>query len=103
RAMVTDVLQFIQTATATTNKTASVGIAADGPVSTFAVVTDKTSKDGSMVMGQTSARGAARMLVPYSSNVGAYKTWLFVRNVGPNSAVVDMVARGATGAQIGSV
>ena len=39
RAMVTDALQFIAAVSATTNKTASIGVAADGPVASFGVLT----------------------------------------------------------------
>ncbi|MHB8873711.1 MAG: IPT/TIG domain-containing protein [Myxococcaceae bacterium] len=103
RTRVADVLQFIETATATVNRTASVVVQADGPVAPYAVVVDKVSNDSSVVYGQGSARAASRLWVPYASSVGAFKTWLFVRNAGTAATTVDVTARDASGTQLGKL
>src|SRR5581483_513815 len=103
RTLVPDVLQFIASAGATQNRTASVVVSADGPAQAFGVLTDKTSNDASLVPGNTAARASAKVLVPYSSSVGAFKTWLLVRNVGAGGATVDVTARDPSGAQLGKL
>jgi len=101
RVLVPDVLQFIESAAMTVNRTASVTIAADGPVQAFGVLKDKASNDSSVLPGSTAARASARVLVPYASSVGAFRTWLAVRNVGAAPATVDITARDPAGAQLG--
>lgn len=101
RTVVTDVLRFIEGATTQLNKTGSLVVTSDGPISAFSVVTDRTSNDASVIQGSTTARTASRLLLPYSSSVGAFRTWLAVRNVGGTPAAIDITARDAAGMQLG--
>ena len=103
RAVVTDVLRYVAASTAQQDKTGSVVVTADGPVSAYVQLKDRASGDASVIPGSTQARSASRLLVPYASNVGAFRTWLTVRNVGTSAATVDVVARDATGAQAGRI
>ncbi len=103
RAQVADVLRFIEAVTASTGRTASLAVTADGPVSAYTALTDVTTSDASFVLGETAARAAARVLVPYASSVGAFRTWLAVRNAGSGPATVTITARDATGAQVGQL
>ncbi len=101
RTVVADVLRFIEGATTQLNKTNSLVVTSDGPISTFTVVTDRMTNDASVVPGNTTARTASRVIVPYSSSVGAFRTWLTVRNVGSTAAAIDITARDAAGMQLG--
>ncbi len=101
RTLVSDVLRFIEGATAQLNKTGSVVVTADGPVMAFSVVTDRATGDSSVVQGTTTARGGNRLLVPFVSSVGVFRTWLTVRNVGGTAVALDITARDAAGMQLG--
>ncbi len=103
RTIVTDVFRFVAADPAQPDKTGSVVVTADGPVSAYVQLTDRASGDGFVVPGATLARAAARLHVPYTSNVGAFRTWLTVRNLGTTAATVDITARGADGAQLGRI
>lgn len=103
RAVVTDVMRFVAASTTQQNVTGSVVVTADGPVAANVLLTDRSSSDGFVVPGSTQARSAGRLLVPWSSNVGAFRTWLTVRNVGTTAATVDITARGADGSQAGRI
>lgn len=101
RAVVPNVLQFIEAASAATGRTASVAVTADGPVTASVTLVDLVSDDTSILHSSTAARASSRLLLPYASSVGAYKTWLAVQNVGASAATVDITARDATGMQQG--
>ncbi|MBL8922160.1 MAG: IPT/TIG domain-containing protein [Myxococcaceae bacterium] len=101
RTLVPDVLRFVEGATAQLNKTTSLVVTSDGPVTAFTVVTDRASNDASVIQGATTARAASRVIVPYTSSVGAFRTWLTVRNVGSTAAAIDITARDAAGMQLG--
>jgi hypothetical protein len=103
RAVVTDVFRFAAAATTQQDKTGSVVVTADGPVSAYVQLTDRSSGDGAVIPGSTIDRTAARLLVPYASNVGAFRTWLAVRNLGTTAATVDVIARAADGSQAGRI
>ncbi len=101
RTVVTDVLRFIEGATTQLNKTASLVVTSDGPISAFSVVTDRTSNDASVIAGSTVSRAANRIILPYTSSVGAFRTWLAVRNLGGTAVAIDITARDAGGMQLG--
>lgn len=103
RTVVTDVLRFAAAQTTQQDKTGSVVVTADGPVSAHVQLTERASGDAFSVPGSTPARAAGRLLVPYASNVGAFRTWLTVRNVGTTAATVDVIARAADGTQAGRI
>lgn len=103
RTVVPDVLRFVAASTSQQDKTGSVVVTADGPVAAHVQLTDRVSGDAFVVPGSTVARAGARLLVPYASNVGAYRTWLTVRNVGTSPATVNVIARGANGAEAGRI
>lgn len=103
RAIVADALQYIASATVPTDKTASIVVQADGPVVPFTVVIDRASNDASVLFGTTAARGAARAIVPYAASVGAFKTALYVLNVGSAAATVDITARNGLGTPAGKL
>jgi hypothetical protein len=101
RTLVADVLRFVEGATGQLNKTASVVVTADGPVMAFSVVTDRVTSDSSVVQGSTTARSGNRLVVPFVSSVGVFRTWLTVRNVGSTAVALDITARDAAGMQLG--
>ncbi|MEW5738063.1 MAG: IPT/TIG domain-containing protein [Myxococcota bacterium] len=101
RTVVPHVLRFIEAATAATGRVASIAVTADGPVTATVTLKDLVSNDESLIHSATPARASSRLLLPYSSSVGAFKTWLAIRNVGTSAATVDITARDATGMQQG--
>ena len=103
RSVVTDVIRFAAAATTQQDRTGSIVVTADGPVTAQVQLTDRTSGDAFLVPGSTQARASNRLLVPYASNVGAFRTWLMVRNMGTTPATVDVIARTADGAQAGRI
>lgn len=103
RALVTDVFRFAAAATTQQDKTGSVVVTADGPVTAHVQLTDRTSNDAFVVPGNTQARSSSRLLIPYASNVGAFRTWLTIRNLGTSAATVDVIGRTADGAQVGRI
>lgn len=103
RTLVTDVIRFAAAATTQQDKTGSIVVTADGPVTANVLLTDRASGDAFLVPGSTQARSAARLLIPYASNVGAFRTWVTVRNLGTTAATVDITARAADGSQAGRI
>lgn len=103
RVVVQNALQFIEAVGAVTSRTASVVVQADGPVAPFSLVVDRTSDDASALAAQPAASGGERLLVPYATSVGAFKTWLSVVNAGDNTATVSIRARNAQGTSLGNL
>ncbi len=103
RTLVTDVIRFAAAATTQQDKTGSIVVTADGPVAAHVQLTDRSSNDSFLVSGSSPARSATRLLIPYASNVGAFRTWLTIRNMGTAAATVDVIARAADGSQAGRI
>lgn len=103
RVRVPDVLQFIEAVGAPTGRIAAVSVQADGPVAPYAVLMDGTSDDASAIPALPTASGGERLLVPYASSVGIYKTWLSVLNAGNTTATLSVRARDSQGATLGNL
>ena len=101
RTVITDVIRYAAASATQQDKTGSIVVTADGPVTAHVQLTDRASNDAFIVPGSTQARSAARLMIPYASNVGAFRTWLTVRNLGTTAATIDVIARTADGAQVG--
>ncbi len=97
RTLVQDALQFIEGVATPTGRQGSILVQADGPIAPFAVLVDRTSNDASVLTGLPASAGSDRLLVPYASSVGVFKTHLSVLNVGSTTATMALKARDAQG------